>query len=310
MPKKTSLTQKISNSIAAISTATKLVGKNIRKQTIKKPAVKKKSKSKISLISSAKKLINNPILQAIGQKLIEINTQNELTIYTHNICWTQSKVQHIRIAEKIESLQPDIVCLQEVVFQSQSEIFSLPRYHKSVAHSESNTIVKGGLVIYSKKNPLCVNFIKFEQQGKIFSPQLAERQLEKGFLVVEFEDYLVINIHLVADHSKKWLENKLKSNSNQIEEFINYIQNMNFTKPIIICGDLNFTPLNNSYKKLLAVLDLTDFTIKLPYTFIEKKVKLDYIITNQPISSYKTRTIRFTHQEPSDHLAVYSQIVY
>ena len=307
MPKKTSLTQKISNSIAAISTATKLVGKNIRKQTTKKPAVKKTTKSKISLIGSAKKLINNPILQAIGQKLIEINAQNELTIYTHNICWTQSKPNHIRIAEKIETLQPDIICLQEVVFQSQAEIFNLPRYYKSIAESSSKRIVKGGLAIYSKKNPLCVNFIKFDQQGRVFSQQLAERQIEKGFLIVEFENYLIINTHLVADHSKTWIESKVKQNSLQLEQLIEFVKNLNSTKQIYICGDFNITPKNKIYK-LIKESNYTDLTSKLPYTFIAKKAKLDYIVTNKTLSSYKTRAVHFTNQEPSDHLAILCKI--
>jgi exonuclease III len=305
MPRKTKLSEKISNSITA---ATKLVRtKLIPKSTVvKKPLAKKAGPS---VVSRMRKLINNPIIRNIGLNLLEFNTQNSLSIYTHNICWTQSKVNHIRIAEKIQTLQPDIVCLQEVVFQTQSEIFNLSHYHKSIAQDSGKRIVKGGLAIYSKIKPICVDFIKFEKQGKIFSPQLAERQLEKGFLVAEFEDYLIINTHLVADQSKKWTEPKLKHTNVQFDQLLKFINEVGKVKPVFIAGDLNFCPTNKSYKKAIQS-NLGDLTVKLPYTYIDKKIKLDYILSNKQISNYKTRTIRFAHQEPSDHLAIYSQIVY
>lgn len=309
MPKKTNLQEKFANSISAISAATKMVRKTITKTETKKPVAKKSIKPKINIIANVKKFISNPILQTIGQNIIDLNNQNNLSIYTHNICWTQSKSNHIRIAEKIELLEPDIVSLQEVVFQTQSEIFNLPKYHKSIAASSGDLIVKGGIAIYSKKVPLCVDFIKFEKQGKIFSPQLAERQLVKGFLVAEFDDYLIVNTHLVADQSKKWTESKLKHTNEQFIQLLEFIKATGKDKPIFIMGDMNFAPANDSYKKGISS-GLTDLTKKLPYTYINKKMKLDYIWATKQVASHKSRTIRYTHQEPSDHLGVYSQIVY
>jgi exonuclease III len=308
MPKKTNLSEKITNSISAISAATKLVRTRLtpKPKIAKKPTTKKAGPS---VMSRMKKLINNPILQTIGQNILEINFQKSVSIYTHNICWTQSKVNHIRIAEKIQTLQPDIICLQEVVFQTQSEIFNLPHYYKSIAQDSGKRIVKGGLAIYSKVKPICIDFIKFEKQGKIFSPQLAERQLEKGFLVAEFQDYLIINTHLVADQTKKWTELKLKHTNAQFDQLLEFIKNTGNAKPIFTIGDMNFCPINNSHKNAIKS-GLSDITVKLPYTYIGKKMKLDYIWSTKPISNYKTRTIRFTHQEPSDHLAIFSQIVY
>jgi Endonuclease/Exonuclease/phosphatase family len=305
MPKKTNLSEKITNSISA---ATKLVRTrmNSNPKIDKKPIAKK---SGPSMVSRMKKLINNPIIQTIGLNILEFNMQNNLSIYSHNICWIESKINHIRISEKIQTLRPDIFCLQEVVFQTQSEIFNLPHYHKSIAQDSGKRIVKGGLAIYSKVKPICIDFIKFEKQGKIFSPQLAERQLEKGFLVAEFDDYLIINTHLVADPSKKWTESKLKYTIAQFDQLLEFTKLTGNIKPIFIIGDMNFTPKNDSYKKAIG-LGLIDITPKLPYTYIGKKTKLDYIWSTKLVSSFESRTIRFTHQEPSDHLAVYSKIAY
>jgi endonuclease/exonuclease/phosphatase family metal-dependent hydrolase len=312
MPKKTNLQEKFANSISAISAATSLVRKTISKQTSKKLITKKVAKPnasktpKSSLISKVRKLINNPILQTIGQNIIEISTQSNLSIYTHNICWTQSKTNHIRIAEKIQTLEPDIVCLQEVVFQNQCEIFNLPKYHKSVAASSGERIVKGGLAIFSKKEPLSVNFIKFEKQGRIFSQQLAERQLEKGFLVAEFEDYLIVNTHLTSPHSKSTVDT-LKVYDSQVQQIL--LLTKNVTKQLFLVGDLCFTNNSDKFKNIIKP-NFIDLTVRVPYTFLKWKTKNDFILSIKSVTRHKSRAIRFTHQEPSDHLALFSQIVY
>lgn len=303
MAKKIKLSEKISNSIFA---ATKLVRTRL---TSKPKVVKKPNTRKVgpSVMSRVQKIISNPIVQGIGLNLLELNNRNKLSIYTHNICWTRSKLNHLRIAQKIQSLQPDIVCLQEIVFQAQSEIFNQVHYHKSIAQDSGKRIVKGGLAIYSKVKPICVDFIKFEQQGKIFSPQLAERQLEKGFLVAEFKDYLVINTHLVADQSKKWTEPKLKHTNAQFEQLLEFIQLTKSTKPVFVVGDLNFCPINDSYKKAIES-GLIDISTKIPYTYTEKKMKLDYIWSTKSSLNFKSQIPRFTQQEPSDHFAIYSLV--
>jgi endonuclease/exonuclease/phosphatase family metal-dependent hydrolase len=52
----------------------------------------------------------------------------KIKIYNHNIRWSNSKKQHLEIVNKIEFLQPDIVCLQEVAFEKQARLFNIVGY--------------------------------------------------------------------------------------------------------------------------------------------------------------------------------------
>lgn len=52
----------------------------------------------------------------------------KIKIYNHNIRWSNSKQQHLEIVKKIEFLQPDIVCLQEVALEKQAKLFNIEGY--------------------------------------------------------------------------------------------------------------------------------------------------------------------------------------
>jgi endonuclease/exonuclease/phosphatase family metal-dependent hydrolase len=66
---------------------------------------------------------------------------NKITIYNHNIRWSNSKKQHLEIAKKIENLQPDIVCLQEVAFEKQANLFRLKGYSLYYSTLERSAMV-------------------------------------------------------------------------------------------------------------------------------------------------------------------------
>ena len=249
----------------------------------------------------------------------------KLNIYSHNVCWTRRRKGSDIIATKIQELQPDIACLQECGFASQIKKLKLEGYYQSFVPVRStklgNTVAfmlmekpkigtLGGLMILSKQKPVKVEFVPFGKQIKFFPHALAflvEKIIHRGFLVCEFEDFVVINVHLTADFKKKWKDkNTTVANSQNIElmEYINSIT----TKKVVITGDFNFTPKNNSYKELDKT-NLTDVSDNIPFTYIDKKAKLDYIFTNLKVFMSTNSLVHFDKQ-PSDHFALLSEIEY
>jgi endonuclease/exonuclease/phosphatase family metal-dependent hydrolase len=65
----------------------------------------------------------------------------KIKIYNHNIRWSGSNKQHLEIVKKIEFLQPDIVCLQEVALENQAKLFNVEGYK-----AYYNTIEKPGMM--------------------------------------------------------------------------------------------------------------------------------------------------------------------
>jgi endonuclease/exonuclease/phosphatase family metal-dependent hydrolase len=250
----------------------------------------------------------------------------KLTIYSHNVCWTRRRKSSSVIASKIQELQPDIVCLQECGFASQIESLRIPEYFQSfvplkvgklakvvtnVFRDKTEIAASGGLMILTKTKPIALQFVEFKNQIKLFPHTLAffaEKAIHRGFLILEFEDYFLINIHLTADFKKKWLDKNLAISSSQINQLIEFIKTIK-TKKIIITGDFNFTPANSTYAHLDNHLDLIDISNNIPFTYIDKKAKLDYIFTNLKIFYTDNSLVTFI-KPPSDHFALLAEIEY
>ena len=236
-----------------------------------------------------------------------------INIYSQNICWTKSQDSRIKIAKYINKHQPDIVCLQEVVFDYHLKPFDLAGYHKS-NYKIPILPNAGGLLILSKVKPKSINFFKYHNQGKVNSIQLAERLINKGFLVVDFGEFTLINTHLVASHGKPQKVQD-KANSSQLIQLLEYIKietNIHKSKKVILVGDLNFDPKSVNYSFLKNRLH--DYTANIPITFNGYKSRLDYICANfeqvenslsiQP----KIKTVTYLFGQPSDHYGLIAKL--
>jgi endonuclease/exonuclease/phosphatase family metal-dependent hydrolase len=245
----------------------------------------------------------------------------KVNIYSHNVCWTRRKKNSDIIASKILQLQPDIVCLQECVAPSQIQKFTLEGYNQAYFQLPKtkvrNTLIRmnrekpdvepsGGLLTLTKEKPIRTEFIKFQNQGAIFSLQLAERAIQKGFLVVELEDLIIINTHLTAPHRKKTLDAQ-KIHDNQTDQICNYIKDL--PKKVVLVGDFNFSKNDPNFLKLLG-FNLRDLSEYLALTFTTWKNKLDYVMINFAAYTSDCRIVNFDSKEPSDHFAIYTEIEY
>lgn len=193
-----------------------------------------------------------------------------LKIYTQNckgIPFTDWRRRRREIINKIKELDPDVVFLQEIVLKNNLAHFALPGYE--VVAVTGALFVKGGLVILSKLKIKNFYFQKFQAQGKIFSQQITDRFLGKGFLVAETEDgQAFINTHLVSFYSEA-----PKSDKNRTSQLRQLLATAGNYPSAIIGGDFNFTPDSEDYA--LARAFLKDAAEDLSPTFENHKV--DYI---------------------------------
>lgn len=122
-------------------------------------------------------------------------------------------------------INADIFCIQETKMQEgQIEEFELKGYKQYW----NSAIKKGysGTAIFTKKEPINVTYgIGKEEHDK-----------EGRIITLEFEKYYLINIYV--PNSKRELE-RLEYRMIWEDEIRQYLLNLNKTKPVIMCGDLN-----------------------------------------------------------------------
>jgi len=146
------------------------------------------------------------------------------------ISWNLNGIRAVAkkgLFEKIEEMNPDIICFQETKAQDDqvAEVLAdLNGYH-----FYSNSAVKkgySGTAILSKNKPLSVK----PDLGK------EEHDQEGRVLTAEFDHFYVTTGY--SPNSKKELS-RLDGRQEFDAHFLAYLKELEKTKPVIVCGDFN-----------------------------------------------------------------------
>ena len=136
--------------------------------------------------------------------------------------------------ESINRLDPDILCLQETKAQDQEvekALSQLNTYHNHFNSADKKGY--SGTALLSKTKPIALTD----------DMSVAEHDSEGRIQCAEFPDFYLINVYVPnsgqqldrLDYRKKW-----------DADFLSYLKNLEKTKPVIVCGDLNVahTPID------------------------------------------------------------------
>ena len=227
-----------------------------------------------------------------------------LDIMIQNCRWTSmwnKRARFNQIKQKIIEKKPDIVCLQELVFSFDRRFFQLEGYYQISA--PANLKNRGGLLTLVKSSVGECHYRNYAKQGRILSIQVFERFLGKGFLATYLsdKDLWVVNTHMQAVH--KIIEKHDIVQEKQLDELLEFIKSKN---RVILCGDLNFTPFSQNYKKVTQFL--TDLSSVDRSTYIKKAQTLDYIMVRGLGCTINKRDFFYYNESGvrvSDHIGVF-----
>lgn len=129
--------------------------------------------------------------------------------------------------ETIKKLNPDVLCLQETKAQDHEVQKALTQLN--TFHNHYNSAIKkgySGTALLSKIKPLSV----------AEDMNVAEHDLEGRIQCAEYLKFFLVNVYVPnsgqqldrLDYRKKW-----------DADFLDYLKNLEKTKPVIVCGDLN-----------------------------------------------------------------------
>ena len=120
--------------------------------------------------------------------------------------------------------QADIFCIQETKCQPEQIDLTFPNYYSYWNSAEKKGY--SGTAIFTKKEPISVTYgIGKEEHDK-----------EGRIITLEFEGFYLVNNY--TPNAKRELE-RLDYRQVWEDEIRNYLLNLNKTKPVIMCGDLN-----------------------------------------------------------------------
>lgn len=220
-------------------------------------------------------------------KLVSINCHD------HPLMIRRRRRKILIIVDEIIALKPDIICLQEINLSRTAKIIAPLLAERGYQNfSLHDRIVnRGGLFISSAFPIKKTRFIRFHQQGQLFTKQMADRMLGKGFqhvtLDVKGENIDLINTHLVVAYSKQ-SKAQTQIQLNQVDQLADYLAK--FRESLIVAGDLNIKPNNTLYKRFIKKTKLIDQTAgknfltawsRTMYGVEKIQVQVDYIFSTQ-----------------------------
>jgi len=129
--------------------------------------------------------------------------------------------------ESVHKMAPDILCLQETKAQdNEVEVALSPMEHYKINYNSADRKGYSGTALLSKTEPLAVTK----------DMKVSEHDSEGRILCAEYNDFYLVNVYVPnsgqqldrLDYREKW-----------DADFLNYLKNLEKTKPVIACGDFN-----------------------------------------------------------------------
>ena len=121
-------------------------------------------------------------------------------------------------------IDADIFCIQESKMQEGQLVLDMPGYHQYWNYAKKKGY--SGTAIFTKKEPLSVTYgLGIEEHDK-----------EGRVITLEFEDFYMVTCYTPNSQNElKRLDYRMKWE----DDFKAYLKNLEKTKPVIMCGDLN-----------------------------------------------------------------------
>lgn len=177
--------------------------------------------------------------------------------------------------EFFNNIDADIVCLQESKITDNELSFKPDNYHYYLYSAEKKGY--SGTLIYSKIEPLSVKYgindLEYDSEGRT--------------ITLEYNEFYLVNVYV--PNVKRDLS-RMESRMRFQDVFVNYLNNLDKIKPVIVCGDFNVAHNEIDIKNVKSNIGNAGFTY-------EERNKMTTLLDNGYIDTfryYNPNTIKYS----------------
>jgi len=160
------------------------------------------------------------------------------TIYSWNVNGVRAVIKKNTLLPFIETAQPDVLCLQETKAKKDQVELDLPGYHDYWNSAEKAGY--SGTAIFSKTKPLSLinNFpAPLAKAYQLDLDRYGDPDHEGRVLTAEYPKFWVVTVY--TPNAKDDLSRLELRKAHWDPAFLKYLKQLEKTKPVIFCGDLN-----------------------------------------------------------------------
>jgi endonuclease/exonuclease/phosphatase family metal-dependent hydrolase len=169
------------------------------------------------------------------------------------------------IGRELDREDLDVLCLQEVLFQSHArQLRARLSTFRYAAWQPLGPVVQGGLVTLSRHPIVSWGYEVYRVRGRALSPGLADLVLGKGFLVARLggglDGVAVVNTHLLANYSGDWSRENdyARRERAELAQLAVALRTLDPDQPVVVAGDFNVPAGAWAMEEFLAETGLAD----------------------------------------------------
>lgn len=177
----------------------------------------------------------------------------------------------------VAKFQPDVLCLQETKAQQHQSEVDLPEYEEY--WNSAQKAGYSGTAIFTKTKPLSIKLglpekiaAKYDMTGDAYGDPNTEGRIT----TLEFKDYFISTVY--TPNAKDDLSRIPLRHEHWDPAFLEYMRELEKTKPVIFCGDLNVAHTADDLARPKANEGKKGFT-KEEREGIDKMVKAGFVDT-------------------------------
>lgn len=159
-------------------------------------------------------------------------------IYSWNVNGIRAVMRKDALAPFITAEKPDILCLQETKAKQEQAEVELPEYKQFWYSAEKPGY--SGTAIFSKTQPIrTINGLPKDiiEKYKVTGDTYGDPNLEGRIVVAEYDKFWVVTVY--TPNAKDDLSRIPLREKHWDPAFLAYCQQLEKTKPVVFCGDLN-----------------------------------------------------------------------
>jgi exodeoxyribonuclease-3 len=163
---------------------------------------------------------------------------SQLKIYSWNVNGIRAVLRKELFLPFIEAHQPDVLCLQETKANQDQVEFELPGYFQDWNSAERKGY--SGTAVLSKVKPLSIaNSLPLDVAKKfgLVTDDYGDPNAEGRVITAEYDQFYLVTVY--TPNAKDDLSRVPLREKQWDPAFLAYCQELEKTKPVIFCGDLN-----------------------------------------------------------------------
>lgn len=263
-----------------------------------------------------------------------VNPFSFITFNSFGILGWTTRLRLLTLARELGDLDLELICLQEIqTHMARRVITTALENYDHVAYVPHLHCPRGGLVTVARTPFVEEHFVRYEEQGRVYTPTVMDWLLRKGVLITRTiwhgVPIVVMNTHLIANYTANWSQTAgaAQLQLNQLRQLAELVRRQPPNAIVLVAGDFNVPRGSWLYEQFLEESGLHDtladderatyrplpgvpsyYALPIDFVFVRHPKLPGFHIESHLAFSEKVEMLDSRLAYLSDHLAIHTRL--